>query len=53
MILIQNINSSVIPKFMKFSQGTLALINTLTMPRGAHFQIFEEIIPNSKFAVII
>ena len=27
--------------------------NTLTMPRGAHFQIFEEIIPNSKFAVII
>ena len=44
---------SVIPKFMKFSQGTLALINNLTMPRGAYFQIFKEIIPNSKFAVII
>ena len=45
--------TSVIPKFMKFSQGTLALINNLTMPRGAYFQIFKEIIPNSKFAVII
>ena len=45
--------SSVIPKFMEFSQGTLALINNLTMPRGAYFQIFKEIIPNSKFAVII
>ena len=47
------ISLSVIPKFMKFSQGTLALINNLTMPRGAYFQIFKEIIPNSKFAVII
>ena len=45
--------TSVNPKFMKFSQGTLALINNLTMPRGAYFQIFKEIIPNSKFAVII
>ena len=48
-----DICSSVIPKFKKFSQGTLALINNLTMPRGAYFQIFKEIIPNSKFAVII
>ena len=46
-------DSSVIPKFMKFSQGTLALMNNSTMPRGAYFQIFKEIIPNSKFAVII
>ena len=51
--LTRPLNNSVIPKFMKFSQGTLALINNLTMPRGAYFQIFKEIIPNSKFAVII
>ena len=53
MIISFWLHISVIPKLMKFSQGTQALINTLTMPRGAHFQIFEEIIPNSKFAVII
>ena len=53
MIWIKSLDNSVIPKFMKFSQGTLALINNLTMPRGAYFQIFKEIIPNSKFAVII
>ena len=52
-IHIPGVIISVIPKFMKFSQGTLALINNLTMPRGAYFQIFKEIIPNSKFAVII
>ena len=52
-IIYEIFTFSVIPKSMKFSLGTLAMINYLTMPWGVYFQIFKEIIPSSKFAVII